>query len=180
MKPIQPFRFKRKPIIKLSFILLFLLSTLSLIAQTPANYSGKWEFDKARSDRDQTGDASFNGIIMLEISQTTTVITSTSTFFLPGKDGIKMPPQSFSLGGTVETGKGGTGPVKTFVKWSADKKSLTTNSVMTDSIDGVPQEFLTAMTYRLSEDGKTLFIDEFHKSKLNGEQTIKKVYKKKP
>ena len=48
---------------------------------------------------------------------------------------------------------------------------------MTDSIDGVPQEFLTSNTYKLSDDRKTLVIEEFHKSKLNGEQKIKKVYK---
>jgi hypothetical protein len=50
---------------------------------------------------------------------------------------------------------------------------------MTDSIDGIAQDFLTANTYKLSDDGKTLIIEEFHKSKLNGEQTIKNVYKKK-
>ena len=50
---------------------------------------------------------------------------------------------------------------------------------MTDSIDGVAQDFLTANTYKLSDDEKTLVIEEFHKSKLNGEKTIKKVYRKK-
>jgi hypothetical protein len=53
------------------------------------------------------------------------------------------------------------------------------NLIMTDSVDGVAQDFLTAFTYKLTDEGKTLIIEEFHKSKLNGEKTIKKVYKKK-
>jgi hypothetical protein len=179
MRPFQPFRFNHSPFIKLSFISLFLLSSLYLIAQTPTNFSGKWEFDKARSDKEETGDASFNGIIVLEINQGSNLITFTHTFFLPGKDGIVMPSDSILLDGRVTTDNGGSGPAKKFVKWSADKKILTTNLIMTDAIDGVKQDFLTAMSYRLSEDCKTLFKDEFYKSKLNGEKTIKKVYKKK-
>jgi hypothetical protein len=50
---------------------------------------------------------------------------------------------------------------------------------MTDSIDGVAQDFLTEYTNKLSDDGKTLTIEEFYKSKLNGERTIKEVSKKK-
>jgi hypothetical protein len=49
---------------------------------------------------------------------------------------------------------------------------------MTDSVDGVAQDFLTA-NYKLSDDHNTLVIEEFHKSILNGEKTIKKMYKKK-
>ena len=179
MKPIQPFSCTHNSIIKLSLISFLLLSSLTLIAQTPTNFSGKWEFDKTRSDKDETGDASFDGTIVLEINQNSNLITFTSTFFLPGKEGIVMPLDSFLLDGKVTTDNGGTGPAKKFAVWSEDKKILTTNSIMTDSVDGVKQDFLTAMSYKLSDDRKTLFIDEFYKSKLNGEKTIKKVYKKK-
>jgi hypothetical protein len=179
MIPNQLVILKTKLFSRLSLVVLFLISSFYLTAQTPTNFSGKWEFDKASSDKGETGDASFKGTIILDINQTPDQITTTSTFFLPGKDGIKMPPIVFSLLAGIETSKGRTGGVKIYIKWSDNKKILTTNSIMTDTIDGVPQDFLTAMTYRLSEDGKTLFIDELHKSKLNGEKTIKKVYKKK-
>jgi hypothetical protein len=179
MKPDKLFRHKSISIVKLSLLSLLLLFSISLNGQLPTNYSGKWEFDKAKSDKDETGDASFNGTIILEIKQNSTEITFISTYTVPGKKAIVIPSGTFFIDGKVTTNNGGTGPAKEFVKWSPDKKILTTNSVMTDSIDGVAQDFLTANTYKLSEDGKTLFIEEFHKSKLNGEKTIKKVYKKK-
>jgi hypothetical protein len=50
---------------------------------------------------------------------------------------------------------------------------------MTDKVDGIEQEFITSVTYTLSPDGKTLTVDELHKSKLNGEKTIKNIYRKK-
>ena len=89
-----------------------------------------------------------------------------------------MEPDSLFVDGRVTADNRGTGPAKKFVEWSPDKKILTTRLIMTDSIDGVAQDFLTANTYKLSDDGKTLIIEEFHKSKLNGEETIKNVYKK--
>jgi hypothetical protein len=58
-------------------------------------------------------------------------------------------------------------------------KNLTTNMITTVTLDDVAQDFLVANTYKLSDEGKTLVNEEFRKSKLNGEKTIKKVYKKK-
>ena len=177
MKPIQPFSCKHNPIVKLSLISFLMFSSLTLIAQTPTDFSGKWEYDKTRSDK-EPGYEYFDGIV-LEINQNSNLITFTDTYFLPGKEGVAAPPDSFLLDGRVTTDNGGTGPAKKFVVWSEDKKILTTNSIMTDSVDGVKQDFLTAKSYKLSDDLKTLFLDEFYKSKLNGEKTIKKAYKKK-
>jgi len=179
MKPDRIFSYKYNGIIKVSAIFLFLLSSLNLMSQTQTNFSGKWEFDKAASDKDKTGDASFNGTIILEIKQSSSTITFTSTYFIPGKAGIAMQPDSYFLDGKVTTDNSGTGPAKKSAKWSQDNKSLTTSLIMTDSIDGVAQEFLTANTYKLSDDKKTLYIEELNKSKLNGEIKVKKVYKKK-
>ncbi len=92
---------------------------------------------------------------------------------MPGKEGVTIPYDSFPADGTVTTDNRGTDPAKKFIKWSQDKKILTTNYIMTASIDGVAQDFITAITYRLSEDGKTLVIEELNKSKLNGETTVK-------
>ncbi len=165
-------------ILKVSLTSILLLSALNLQAQTPTVYSGQWEFDKVRSEKDETGDYSFEGIIILEIKQNAATISFGNTFKRPGKEDYIIPPDSFFLDGRVTTDNGGTGPAKKFVKWSADKKILTTSYVMTDKIDGVAQDFTTANSYNLSDDGKTLTIEESHKSKLNGENKIKKVYKK--
>jgi hypothetical protein len=163
--------------IKVSIISLFLLSSLALKSQSPTDFSGRWEFDKAMSDKEERGDASFNGTIILEIKQNATTIIFTSTYIRAGKEDYIMKPDTYFVDGKVTTDNSGTGPANKFAKWSQDKKILTTSLVMTDSIDGVAQEFLTAYTYKLSDDRKTLLIEEFHKSKLNGEQKIKKVYK---
>jgi hypothetical protein len=90
-----------------------------------------------------------------------------------------MKPDTFLLDGRVTTDNGDTSPAKKFVKWSRDKKILTSSSIIIDAIGEVSQVFLIALSYRLSEDRKTLFIDEFYKSKLN-EEKRKKQYKKKP
>jgi hypothetical protein len=166
------------PIIKMPLILILLLSAFNLQAQTPATYVGKWEFDKTRSDKDETGDYSFEGTIILDIKQNATTISFGNTFKRPGKEDFVIPPDSFFMDGRVTTDNGGTGPAKKFVKWSPDKKILTTNYVMSDKIDGVAQDFTTANSYKLSDDGQTLTVAELNKSKLNGEKTVRKVYKK--
>jgi hypothetical protein len=161
-------------------ISIFLLSSLALRAQTPTNFSGKWEFNKALSDKDENGDASFNGTIILEIRQTADSISFVPTYFLPGKPGIAMPPDTYPLNGKVMPDNSGSDPAKKFVKWSPDKKFLTANYIMTATVDGKAQDFITADTYKLSDDGKTLVIEDMHKSSIGGEKTFKKAYKKKP
>lgn len=179
MKQNHSYRNRQIEIIKSIFISLFIISSMALKAQTTTNFSGRWEFDKANSDKDKTGDASFNGTIILEIKQNSDTITFSNTFFLPGKNGVNIRPDSFLTNGTVTPDVTGIDPAKKFVKWSQDKKTLTTNYVMTADIDGVAQDFITAKTYKLGEDGKTLVVVELNKSKLNGEKTIRKIYKKK-
>lgn len=165
--------------ISLPLISLFLLFSIAVKAQTPANYSGKWQYDKALSDKDERGNYSFNGTIIMEITQNAAIIKITNTFIRTGMKDYVMKPDSSFLDGRVTPVSGGTGTSKKFAKWSADKKVLTTTLVMTDKIDGIAQDFTTAFTYKLSADGKTLTVEELHKSKLNGEKTIKNVYKKK-
>jgi hypothetical protein len=159
-------------------IITLILFTISANAQNPANFSGRWEFDKSSSDKDETGDASFNGKIVYVITQTSSIMTFANIYSLPGKDDFKAKADTFFIDGKVKNEKFGEVPIKKTVNWSQDKKTLTTSSVMTDKIDGVAQDFLTANTYKLSADGKVLTVIELNKSKLNGEEKVKKVYKK--
>lgn len=179
MTPNQISGQKLNTIIKVLVITLFLLSSLTIKAQTLTTYSGKWQYNKALSDKDETGNSSFNGTIIMEIAQNDTTIKFTNTFIRPGMKDYVMKPDSYFLDGRVTPETGGTGTSKKFAKWSPDKKILTTTLVMTDKIDGVAQDFITAFTYKLSADGKTLTVEEMHKSKLNGEKTVKNVYRKK-
>ena len=179
MKHIKLSGHKQYAIFIVMLISFLLVISPDLNAQTPTDFSGKWEFDKVLSDQTETGDASFDGTIILEIKQNATTITFTNTFLLPGREDFVMQPDSYFLDGKVTTDNSGSGPAKKSAKWSQDKKNLTTSLIMTDSIDGVAMEFLTANTFKLSDGGKTLIIEELNKSGLNGAKTIKKVYKKK-
>ena len=49
MRPNRLFKLEHIAIINASFTILFLLPAMTLKAQTPTNFSGKWEFDKAKS-----------------------------------------------------------------------------------------------------------------------------------
>ena len=71
---------------------------------------------------------------------------------MPGRDGRTFRPQSFPANGTVAQDNTGSDPAKKFVKWSQDKKLFTTSYVMTATIDGVSQDFITSKTYTLSGD----------------------------
>jgi hypothetical protein len=171
LKPLNTIRFK--------IIFILFLASLALNAYTQTNFSGQWEFDKIKSDQDERGDASLPGIIILEIIQNPESITFTTTYFPPGKEGRTMTPFTYPLDGTVTKDNSGSDPAIKFSEWSKDNKILTTNYLMTAVFDGAPMDFLTAWTYSLSEDGKTLTLEELHKSNLNGEKKVKKVYNKK-
>ncbi len=179
MRQMYPGRKRQSDMIRIILVSLFTVSSLAFRAQAQTNFSGRWEFDKAGSDMEETGDASFNGTIILEIKQKPDTITFTSTFYLPGKDGIALSPDKYLANGNVTEDKSGIDLAKKFIKWSPDKKVLTANYIMTATIDGVAQDFVTTKTYKISEDGKTLAVVELNKSKLNGEKTVRKVYKKK-
>lgn len=66
------------------FISFLLFSCMTLLAQNPTNYSGKWEYDKSKSDKEETGNSSFEGAIIMEINQNSSIITFGNTFFHPG------------------------------------------------------------------------------------------------
>ncbi|HEX2967902.1 MAG TPA: hypothetical protein VHO46_02270 [Bacteroidales bacterium] len=179
MKINNPDSRKRNGMMTAIFLSVFLTLTVTLNAQTPADFSGKWVFDKTASDRDETGDASFTGTIILEIRQDADTVSFSNTYIVNESRSVKMPGSSFLADGGVLPDNSGTDPAKKFIKWSQDRKTLTTNYIMTASIDGVAQDFLTATTYSLSADGKTLTAEELKSSKLNGDRKVKKIYRKK-
>jgi hypothetical protein len=117
--------------------------------------------------------------LFLDIDQNSETIVFSTTYFMPGREGKTLRPSSFLASGEISADDSGIDPAKKFITWSKDNSVLTTHYVMTATIDGVAQDFLTATTYKLSGDSKTLLVEEYKKSELNGEKTIKKAYKKK-
>lgn len=156
-----------------------LFSFMILNAQKPADFSGRWILDKAATEKaGNIRDASLDGTITKEIKQGGDMITVANIFSRPGMDDYVMKPDSFLIG-KVKNEKYFSTPIRKTTAWSDDMRTLTTTAVMTDKVDGVAMDFITSTDYSQSADGKTLNISETHKSKLNGEKTVKSVYRKK-
>ena len=161
-----------------SLILMFLLFSMTLIAQTPRNFSGKWQFDKTKSILDKV-EPNYDGTVVLEINQNSTTITFSEIYIRSGSPDWKTAADSYKLDGKEHVRKYNVGTNKNSVKWSKDKKILTITNIDTQTLDGVTQEFLVTDSYKLSDDGKTLTIERYRKNPITGEIKAKKVYLKK-
>jgi hypothetical protein len=161
----------------LSLILVFILSTLALKAQTPTNYSGKWQFDKAKSTPDKI-EPDYDGTIILIITQNSTTITSSEIYKHPERSDWETAKDLYQLNGKEQVRKSSVGTNKRLAKWSEDKKVLSITNLDTQTLKGVLQDFLVIDTYKLSEDGKILTIERYRKNPVNGETNAQKVYNK--
>jgi hypothetical protein len=178
MRPKRLFRQEQIAIINVSLSVIFLLSTMTLKAQTPTNFSGKWEFDKTKSKLSKI-DISYDGTVILEITQNSTTITFGEIYIQPGSENWKTSTDSYTLDGKEQIKKDDLGTTKKSTKWSQDKKILTITNIETQTVEGVSNDYLVVDTHKLSDDGQTLTIESYSKNTVIGETTSKKVYHKK-
>jgi hypothetical protein len=68
---------------------------------------------------------------------------------------------------------------KSTIVWSADKTSLTINSTMTFERDGQSREMKSSETWKLTEGGKVLMIDNVRPGRDGGEMKTSVAYDKK-
>jgi hypothetical protein len=163
---------------KVSLLLLVLLSSAALRAQTPTNYSGRWEFDKTKSSPG-TVHANYPGTVTRQITQNASVLTYRDVYVQSGSKDWKTADESFKLDGKEQIKKDGTTMRKKSSQWSQDKKILTLTYAEIYVDKGVTKELLVAESYKLSDDGKTLTIDTFSKNQVTGETKTNSVYSKK-
>ena len=159
-------------------IILFQFPILTLNAQTPTNYTGKWEFDKTASSPDLI-ESTYEGTVILQITQNTSTISFKETWKKAGNADFNTATDTYYLDGKERIKKGGVGTNKNSAQWSEDKKVLTIKNLDTQPLKGVPQDFIVSDTYWLSENGQTLQIERYSKNPVTGETTAKKVYHKK-
>jgi hypothetical protein len=174
----QLFSQKHIAIIHVSTIFMFLLSSFALQAQTPTNFSGKWQFDKTKSTLDKV-EPDYDGTIILEITQNSETITLGEIYLHPDRPEWKTATESYKLDGKEQIRKSEIVSNKNSAKWSDDKKVLTITNTDTQTLNGVLQDFLVADSYQLSDDGQTLTIERYRKNPVTGETKTKKVYFKK-
>lgn len=132
---------------RLTLVIVLTLLAASLSAQTPADFTGTWIQDNAKSDDFYKG---FN--VSMVISQTPQVFAVQLIF--ADKDNKEMTKQesAFNLDGKEVSKEEHGGINKELATWSADKKTLTTKSTRTVGTD----VYGSITTYTLSADGKVL------------------------
>lgn len=178
MKPNRLFGQMHRVMINVSLIFMLLLTSMTSNAQTPTNFSGKWQFDKTKSTSDKV-EMNYDGTIILEITQDADTISFSEIYISTGNPDWKTAVETYKLDGKEQITKHEVGTNKNSAKWSQDKKVLTITNLDTQELKGVLQDFLVADTYQLSEDGKILTIERYRKNPVTGETKAWKVYGKK-
>jgi len=178
MKPFNFLKQRNRAFIRLSFNFALLLSSIAVIAQTPVNFSGKWMLDNNKSTFGKM-DTKYDGTITRNITQTPATLTCTDLYTKPGNQDFETAPESYNLDGKEVVEKHSVETTKTVAKWSQDKKILTISITSIATIQGKQEEYIYSFTYRLSPDGKTLYIENYAKNSVIGEEKTTKVYNKK-
>ena len=178
MKPNLHFTQKHIGSISVSFLFICIFSSLILKAQTPTNFSGKWEFNKTNSSPDFV-ESKYDGTVTRHIIQNSSVIKYNSTYIYPGRQDFSTAYESYTLDGKEKHEKYSMGTIKKSAKWTPDKKILIITYFNTQTLKGVSRDLLVVDSLKLSENKLTLTIVEYSKNPVTGETTAQKVYNKK-
>jgi hypothetical protein len=138
--------------------ILFLAFSIALMesavyAQTPTIFSGKWKFDKTKSDPGKDAYFSKEETDVLDIVQDADSITINKSVFHSGVFVITIS-DGYRLDGKEKITINNSKPIKETATWSRDKKSLT----ITKKVSEDNAEYRLNDTYSLSKDGKLLSI----------------------
>jgi hypothetical protein len=160
---------------RISYVLIFLAFFCNLHAQSPVNFSGKWQYDRANSDKDRF-ESELDGTVFMEINQNNNTISFSETYVYPDRPQWKTSADTYKLDGKEQITKSSRGTSKKSAKWSSDKKLLTITNIDTQKIKDVMQEFIVIDTYSLSADKKKMFLERYRKNYVTGETKSKKMY----
>lgn len=159
-------------------MLIFMVFLGNLKAQSPVNFSGKWQYDRANSDKDKF-ESELDGTVILEINQTSDSVSFSETYIYPDRPQWKTSADSYKIDGKEQITKSSVGTSKKSAKWSPDKKLLIVTNIDTQTVKGVLQEFIVSDTYNLSADKKTIMLERYRKNYVTGETKSKKIYTRK-
>jgi hypothetical protein len=178
MRPNRLFKQKYIGIVNISFIFMCIFSSITVKAQTPADFSGKWEFDKTKSDPGFV-ESKYDGIVIRQITQNSTTIKFSDTYIHPDRPDFKTAAESYTLDGKEKIEKHSVGTSKKSAKWSQDKKILVITNFDTQTLKGVSKDFLVVDSLKLSDNKFILTVVRYSKNPVTGETTTNKVYNKK-
>jgi hypothetical protein len=160
---------------KLFAFFVFLFASVGLMAQ--ANFAGTWGFNESKSN---FGESQFRfAATTMIVTQDDKSLSVEST--MPGRDGGEMKMTAkYNLDGTVSENTGMMdSKSKSTVTWSADKTSITIATTMTFNMNGESREMKSSQTWKLSDGGKLLLIDNVRPNRDGVEMKTTVAYDKK-
>lgn len=151
---------------KLAGLLLLLFVSAGVYAQS--DFSGKWAFNQSKSKFPERPDGQGGGgpggpggpmgggdRTVIQDAKTLTVNQT-----MQSPDGEMQMSNKYNLDGSVSENTFMMDMKrKSTLTWSADKKSITIVSTMVFDMGGESREMKETETWKLSDDGKTLFIE---------------------
>ena len=158
--------------IKFLALLLTVLYASAAFAQKPAEFAGKWAFERTKSNAGKGSSFATESTHILTIKQDPNTISITMVTIVNGavRD---TTVDEYTLDGKETVTPSGGQELKTMAKWSNDKKRLTITTSMTYQ----GNEHRNDDVYFLSANGTVLTIESAYKS-ANGVSKMIKVYSK--
>lgn len=147
---------------------------ISSVASGQANFTGSWAINESKSNLGEF--RMFSPVIA--ITQDATTFTIEKTY--KGRDGQeRKTTEKYTLDGKESINKVfGNTDKKSSATWSEDKQSLKVSSSMVFEYNGEKNEMKAVEVYKLSDEGKTLSIDNQSTSSMGEFKTLL-VYEKK-
>jgi hypothetical protein len=161
-----------------SYLLVAIVSSMTVHAQTPADFSGNWEFDKTASSPGSVH-SKFEGAVIRKITHSASKFTYRDTYVRSGSDDWSTTDEVFNLDGKEQMKKNGANSRMKSAVWSQDKKTLTLTYKETYKEKGVMKELQQVDSYNLSDEGSKLTIETFSKNQVTGERKATSVFHKK-
>jgi hypothetical protein len=151
MKSILVLRDSSKLSVIMALIGTLVLTSLQSFSQIPADFSGTWILNVAKSSPLPRFVSS-----TIVITQVQNEITLNITFVPKDSISIKRTDKYF-IGSAISTRS--TDKTRTLTsEWSPDKKTFSTTEIVINSKDGAKKESKRITTYSLTNKGKTLII----------------------
>lgn len=151
----------------------FILFPVGLFAQV--NFAGSWVINESKSN---FGDGPRFSPSTITVAQQPDLITM--ELVQPSFDGgdTKLS-EKYTIDGKESVNQGMMNSVaKTITAWSDDRKGLKFDKTITFDMNGDKMEMKSVEIWKLSDDGKTLTINQSFSSQM-GEMNITSVYDKK-
>lgn len=135
-----------------SMFLVVAMAAVAVSAAAPADFSGTWVLDPAKSQMPQGGGQGGGGEVTLEVKQDAKTLTSTR------KTARGEQVSTYNLDGSETTSESQRGKSTHKAKWQGDGKILEINTVSNFNMQGNEVKITSVAHWELIDGGKALKI----------------------